>query len=54
MKNDSEIYIPRKSESEAAELLKVLATMTQDDQRQMLSFLAGVSLGRQLSAGPAA
>lgn len=54
MKKENEMLIPRKNEAEAEELLKVLDAMTPDDQRQMLSFLAGVSLGRRLSAGPAA
>lgn len=54
MRNDSEVFTPRKNEAEAVELLNTLATMTKEDQRQMLAFLSGVSLGRQLSAGPAA
>lgn len=54
MKKENEMLIPRKNEAEAEELLKVLDAMTQEDQKQMLAFLSGVSLGRRLSVGPAA
>ena len=52
MKKENQMLIPQKNKAE--ELLKVLNTMTQEDQKQMLAFLSGVSLGRRLSTGPAA
>lgn len=54
MKKENQMLIPQKNKAEAEELLKVLNTMTQEDQKQMLAFLSGVSLGRRLSTGPAA
>lgn len=54
MRSENEMFVPRKNEGEAAELLRVLADMSAEDQRQMLSFLAGVALGRRMSTDPAA
>ncbi len=54
MKNENEMFVPRKNEAEAVELLRTLGTMSEEEQRQMLSFLAGVALGRRMSTNPAA
>lgn len=54
MKNENEMFVPRKNEAEAVELLRTLGTMSEEEQRQMLSFLSGVAFGRQLGNTPAA
>lgn len=54
MRSENEMFVPRKNEAEAAELLRTLGTMNEEEQRQMLSFLAGVALGRRMNTDPAA
>ena len=51
----TEILVPRENKAEAESVLIALSGMTEQEQRDMLVFLKGVELGRQMaaSAGPA-
>lgn len=51
-----EIMVPGKNRTEAERMLALLATMNEDEQRQMLTFMKGVEFGRRMAAvdGPAA
>lgn len=50
MKN-TEVLVPRESKAEAESVLIALSGMTEQEQREMLVFLKGVELGRQMAAG---
>lgn len=50
MKN-TEVLMPRESKAEAESVLIALSGMTEQEQREMLVFLKGVELGRQMAAG---
>lgn len=49
MKN-TEVLMPRESKAEAESVLIALSGMTEQEQREMLVFLKGVELGRQMAA----
>lgn len=51
-----EIMVPGTSRTEAERMMDLLATMSEDEKREMLAFVKGVEFGRRLAAttGPAA
>lgn len=51
-----EIMVPGENRTEAERMLALLATMSEDEKREMLAFVKGVEFGRQMAAttGPAA
>lgn len=55
---ENEMFVPRKTEAEVAEVMQMLNGMSEAEQQKMLVFLDGVAFGRRLSEnageGPAA
>lgn len=51
-----EIMVPGENRTEAERMLALLAGMSEEEQREMLTFMKGVEFGRRLAAttGPAA
>lgn len=51
-----EIMVPGENRTEAERMIALLATMSEGEKREMLTFMKGVELGRRLAAvdGPAA
>lgn len=51
-----EIMVPGANRTEAERMMDLLATMSEEEKREMLTFMKGVEFGRQMAAttGPAA
>ena len=51
-----EIMVPGENRTEAERMMDLLATMSEEEKREMLTFMKGVEFGRQMAAttGPAA
>lgn len=51
-----EIMVPGANRTEAERMMDLLTTMSEEEQREMLTFMKGVEFGRRLAAttGPAA
>lgn len=53
---ENEMFVPRKTEAEVAEVMQMLNGMSEAEQQKMLVFLDGVAFGQRLAetSGPAA